>query len=163
MKWCIAQGFREDNPADGRITAALGSNTQRPHHMKALHYNLVGAAVRAVEATDAHWATNRSVAPRSPGSKPISREQIGEPAARSGPPPCPKRNIGTPWTKNDPLYRNPRLLIIRHRGSVMRSGFVRGPVSVGTAVPRVSFCVSPENRGGDPGSPGSVSDNTEDS
>ena len=29
MKWCIAQGFQEDNPADGRITAALGSNTQR--------------------------------------------------------------------------------------------------------------------------------------
>ena len=36
MKWCIAQGFRDDNPADDRITAALGSNTQRPLHMKAL-------------------------------------------------------------------------------------------------------------------------------
>ena len=36
MKWCIAQGFRENNPADDRITAALGSNTQRPQHMKAL-------------------------------------------------------------------------------------------------------------------------------
>ena len=24
MKWCIAQGFRENNPADDRITAALG-------------------------------------------------------------------------------------------------------------------------------------------
>ena len=57
MKWCIAQGFREDNPADDRITAALGSNTQRPQHMKALHHSMVGAAVRAVEATDAHWAT----------------------------------------------------------------------------------------------------------
>ena len=57
MKWCIAQGFRDDNPADDRITAALGSNTQRPQHMKALHHNLVGAAVRAVEATGAHWAT----------------------------------------------------------------------------------------------------------
>ena len=57
MKWCIAQGFREDNPADDRITAALGSNTQRPQHMKALPHNMVGAAVRAVEATDAHWAT----------------------------------------------------------------------------------------------------------
>ena len=39
MKWCIAQGFREDNPADERITAALGSNTQRPQHMKALHHS----------------------------------------------------------------------------------------------------------------------------
>ena len=57
MKWCIAQGFREDNPADERITAALGSNTQRPQHMKALHHSEVRAAVRTVEATGAHWAT----------------------------------------------------------------------------------------------------------
>ena len=57
MKWSIAQGFREDNPADDRITAALGSNKQRPQHMKALHHSEVAAAVRAVEATDAHWAT----------------------------------------------------------------------------------------------------------
>ncbi|MCE2526121.1 MAG: tyrosine-type recombinase/integrase [Actinomycetia bacterium] len=57
MKWCIAQGFREDNPADDRITAALGTNKQRPKHMKALHHSKVTAAVRAVEATDAHWAT----------------------------------------------------------------------------------------------------------
>ena len=41
MKWCIAQGFREDNPADDRITAALGTNTQRPQHMKALHHSQV--------------------------------------------------------------------------------------------------------------------------
>ena len=57
MKWCIAQGFREDNPADERITAALGSNTQRPQHMKALHHSQVGTAIRTIEATDAHWAT----------------------------------------------------------------------------------------------------------
>ena len=57
MKWCIAQGFREDNPADDRITAALGSNTQRPQHMKALHHSQVSTAIRTVKATDAHWAT----------------------------------------------------------------------------------------------------------
>ena len=57
MKWSIAHGFREHNPADERITAALGTNTQRPKHMKALHHSKVGAAIRAVEATDAHWAT----------------------------------------------------------------------------------------------------------
>ena len=57
MKWCIAQGFRQNNPADERITAALGTNTQRPQHMKALHHSQVAAAVRTVEATDAHWAT----------------------------------------------------------------------------------------------------------
>ena len=57
MKWCIAQGFREDNPADDRITAALGSNTQRPQHLKALHHSQVSTAIRTVEATDAHWAT----------------------------------------------------------------------------------------------------------
>ena len=38
-------------------SAALGSNTQRPQHMKALHHSQVAAAVRTVEATDAHWAT----------------------------------------------------------------------------------------------------------
>ena len=57
MKWCIAQGFREDNPADERIAAALGSNTQRSEHMKALPHNKVRAAVKTVEATGAHWAT----------------------------------------------------------------------------------------------------------
>ena len=57
MKWCIAQGFRENNPADDRITAALGSNSQRPQHMKALPHSKVGAAIRTVEKTDAHWAT----------------------------------------------------------------------------------------------------------
>ena len=57
MKWCIAQGFREDNPADERITAALGSNTQRPQHMKALHHSQVSAALNIIETTDAHWAT----------------------------------------------------------------------------------------------------------
>ena len=57
MKWCIAQGFRENNPADDRITAALGSNTQRPQHMKALHHSQVATAIRTVETTDAHWAT----------------------------------------------------------------------------------------------------------
>ena len=57
MKWSIAQGYRDDNPADDRITAALGSNKQRPQHMKALPHSKVAAAVRAVEATDAHWAT----------------------------------------------------------------------------------------------------------
>ena len=57
MKWCIAQGFREDNPAHERITAALGSNTQQPQHMNALPHSEVGAAIKTVEATDAHWAT----------------------------------------------------------------------------------------------------------
>ncbi|MCQ3804224.1 MAG: tyrosine-type recombinase/integrase [Acidimicrobiia bacterium] len=57
MKWCIAQGFRDDNPADDRITAALGSNTQRPQHMKALHHSQVADAIKTIEQTDAHWAT----------------------------------------------------------------------------------------------------------
>ena len=57
MKWSIAQGFQEDNPADERVTAALGSNKKRPQHMKASHHSKVAAAVGVVEATDAHWAT----------------------------------------------------------------------------------------------------------
>lgn len=45
IRWSIAQGFREDNPADDRITAALGSNTQRAQHLQALHHTQVTAAL----------------------------------------------------------------------------------------------------------------------
>jgi len=48
MRWSIAQGFREDNPADDRITAALGSNAKRAQHLQALHHTQVAAALAKV-------------------------------------------------------------------------------------------------------------------
>ncbi len=45
MRWSIAQGYRPDNPADDRITAALGKNTKRPQHLKAVHHSKVGPAI----------------------------------------------------------------------------------------------------------------------
>ena len=40
MRWAIARGYREDNPADERVVAALGRNTKPPTHHKALHHSL---------------------------------------------------------------------------------------------------------------------------
>ena len=54
---CFHRNSSLSRRCDERITAALGSNTQRPQHMKALHHSEVRAAVRTVEATGAHWAT----------------------------------------------------------------------------------------------------------
>ena len=54
MRWSIAQGFREDNPADDRITAALGSNTQRTQHLLALHHTQVGAALAKVRDSNVY-------------------------------------------------------------------------------------------------------------
>ena len=48
MRWSIAQGFRDDNPANNRITAALGSNSQRAQHLLALHHTQVAAALAKV-------------------------------------------------------------------------------------------------------------------
>ncbi len=57
MKWAIAQGYREDNPADDRIPAALGNNRTPPQHARSLHHSQVSAAIRTIENTRAHWAT----------------------------------------------------------------------------------------------------------
>ena len=54
MRWSIAQGFRDDNPADDRITAALGSNTQRAHHLQALHHTQVAAALAKVRDSNVY-------------------------------------------------------------------------------------------------------------
>ncbi|MDE0234340.1 MAG: tyrosine-type recombinase/integrase [bacterium] len=57
MKWAIAQGYREDNPADERIPAALGNNRTPPQHARSLHHSQVATAIRTIENTGAHWAT----------------------------------------------------------------------------------------------------------
>ena len=36
MKWAVAQGYREDNPAGDAISAALPKNSMRWQHQKAL-------------------------------------------------------------------------------------------------------------------------------
>ena len=54
MRWSIAQGFREDNPADDRITAALGSNTQRAQHLQAIHHTEVAAALTKVRDSNVY-------------------------------------------------------------------------------------------------------------
>ena len=61
MKWSIAQGFRQDNPADDRVTAALGRNTRPPTHQKAIHHSKVGTAVDTIEETGAYWATKAAL------------------------------------------------------------------------------------------------------
>ena len=45
MRWSVGQGFREDNPADERIIAALGSNSRPSKHFQAVHHTEVAAAI----------------------------------------------------------------------------------------------------------------------
>lgn len=57
MKWSIAQGYREDNPAGEALTAALPKNTTLRNHQKALPHAEVGAAIAKIRASGAYWAT----------------------------------------------------------------------------------------------------------
>ena len=54
MRWSIAQAYRADNPADDRITAALGKNTKRPQHLKSVHHSRVAAAIAKIRESTAH-------------------------------------------------------------------------------------------------------------
>ena len=53
MKWAVAQGYREDNPAGDAIGAALPKNGGNVKHFRALPYQEVRAALARVEASDA--------------------------------------------------------------------------------------------------------------
>ena len=57
MKWAVAQGYREDNPADDRIPAALGNNRTPAKHARSLHHSQVANALDTIMASRAHWAT----------------------------------------------------------------------------------------------------------
>jgi len=57
MRWAVAQGYREDNPADGRIRDALGKHIPQTQHMRALPHGEVGAALAAVESSGAYRST----------------------------------------------------------------------------------------------------------
>lgn len=57
MKWAVAEGYREDNPAGEAIGAALPKPTQQVEHQPALPFNEVGTALATIRQTNAWPAT----------------------------------------------------------------------------------------------------------
>lgn len=57
MRWAIAEGHRQDNPAGDAIAAALPKHNDRRQHQLALPHNEMGAAICAVHNSQAHTAT----------------------------------------------------------------------------------------------------------
>ena len=57
MKWAIAEGFRDDNPAGEIISAALPKNGHRVTHQRALPHAEVGAALKTIRDSNAWPAT----------------------------------------------------------------------------------------------------------
>lgn len=51
MQWCIAKGYRPDDPAGEAINAALPRNGRRVRHYRALPFGDVGAALDKVKAS----------------------------------------------------------------------------------------------------------------
>lgn len=58
MRWSIAQGYRQDNPAGEAINAALPKAGKVKQHQRALPFAQVGSAIEAVRETDA-WAVTK--------------------------------------------------------------------------------------------------------
>ena len=57
MRWAVAQGYREDNPAGEAIGAALPRNGVRRQHHRALPYAEVAGAIATVRASGAYPVT----------------------------------------------------------------------------------------------------------
>ena len=57
MKWAVAQGHREDNPAGDAISAALPNNRVPPKHQRALPHAEVGTALARVRGSGAYVGT----------------------------------------------------------------------------------------------------------
>ena len=57
MRWAVAQGYREDNPAGEAIGAALPKNGVRPQHLAALPYAEVAGALEQVRDSGAYTGT----------------------------------------------------------------------------------------------------------
>ena len=57
MKWAVAQGYRDDNPAGDAISAALPKTAVRQQHMRALPHAEVGAALARVRDSGAYRGT----------------------------------------------------------------------------------------------------------
>ena len=51
LKWAVAAGYREDNPAGDSIAAALPKGNGAKGHMKALPHDEVGAALKTIRAS----------------------------------------------------------------------------------------------------------------
>ncbi|MCY3812390.1 MAG: tyrosine-type recombinase/integrase [Gammaproteobacteria bacterium] len=60
MKWAVAQGHREDNPAGDAISAALPNNRVPPTHQRALPHAEVGTALARVRGSGAHVGTKHA-------------------------------------------------------------------------------------------------------
>ena len=72
LKWAVAQGYREDNPAGDAIGAALPKGGQHREHHRALGHADVAGALRTIRETAA-WPTTK-----------LAIEYIALTAARSG-------------------------------------------------------------------------------
>ena len=57
MKWAVAQGYRDDNPAGDAISAALPKNGGVRRHQRALPFREVGAALHRVKKSGAFEPT----------------------------------------------------------------------------------------------------------
>ena len=61
MKWSVAQGYREDNPAGDAISAALPRNDTRVRHQRALPHAEVAAALSRTRSSGASPSTKLCV------------------------------------------------------------------------------------------------------
>lgn len=57
MKWAIAEGHRDDNPAGDAISEALPKRARRKQHHRALPYDRVSGAISKVRASNAYIMT----------------------------------------------------------------------------------------------------------
>ena len=87
MKWAVAQGHRDDNPAGDAISAALPNNRVATKHQRALPHAEVGVALARVRASGAYLGTKLAfeflvlTASRSGESRQARCEEIDHDAA----------------------------------------------------------------------------------
>lgn len=62
FKHCIAQGYRDSNPAGEALTAAMPKNGRAVQHQRALPHGEVADALATVAATGAYWSTKAAFA-----------------------------------------------------------------------------------------------------
>ena len=55
MRWAVAQGFRDDNPAGDALNAVLPRKAGSKRRQKALHHSEVGDAIGRVEDAEGAW------------------------------------------------------------------------------------------------------------
>ena len=84
MKWAVAQGYRDDNPAGDAIGAALPQHGAHREHQRALAHSDVAGALRTIRDTSAWPATK------------LALEYIALTACRSG------EVRGAKWCEIDP-------------------------------------------------------------